>query len=222
MNSICTVFLATKASQKASTFTSAVRAINLVGMPTENHTNQLFTSLDLELNQPSGKIIQVGACVGNLKTGEVIDKLSVFVKIDEPLNPDIIKLTGITEAQMLGGVSLFEAYEMLRSLHVKYECFVNPIVWGGGDTSEIKKELKAINPEWDETNWCFGRRWIDVKTVLQVYCFSRNIKLQSGLAKSLIKVGLTFEGKKHNALDDAVNTFRVAHKLVALIGVAPN
>ena len=59
-------------------------------------TPTIFTSLDLELNQPSGKIIQIGAAVGHLMTGEIIEKFSCFIKIDEALDERIIKLTGAT------------------------------------------------------------------------------------------------------------------------------
>lgn len=45
----------------------------------------ILTAVDLELNQPSGKIIQIGACKGNIETGEVISSFSCFVDPQEPL-----------------------------------------------------------------------------------------------------------------------------------------
>ena len=35
---------------------------------------ELLVSLDLELNQPSRRIIQIGAVVGNIRTGEIVSR----------------------------------------------------------------------------------------------------------------------------------------------------
>jgi len=42
-----------------------------------------LTSLDLEMNQPSGKIIQIGAVVGDTATGEVSHRLRIYVNPGE-------------------------------------------------------------------------------------------------------------------------------------------
>ena len=169
-----------------------------------------FVTLDLEMNQPSGKILQVGACVGNFDTGEILAKYSEHIKLDEPLNPFIIQLTGITKQQVDNVSPLVKAYEVLRTLYNEHNCFRNPITWGGGDSEFLRQQLDY------QDDWIFGRRWIDLKTIFQFYRFSTNQQVQGGLAKSLTKVGLKFEGRKHDALDDAVNTFRLAYKMKAL------
>jgi hypothetical protein len=33
---------------------------------------ELIVALDLELNQPSGRIVQIGAVLGNVRTGEIV------------------------------------------------------------------------------------------------------------------------------------------------------
>ncbi|MBN8555436.1 MAG: exonuclease domain-containing protein [Deltaproteobacteria bacterium] len=175
----------------------------------------IFTSLDLELNQPSGKIIQIGAAIGHLMTGEIIEKLSCFIKIDEALDERIIKLTGITESDLASGVSLEEGYVQLSAIHLKHKAFMNPIVWGGGDSIAVRRELEEKDQDFfKERAFCFGRRWIDIKTIYQMYRFANGLKMQSGLSKSLGRLGLQFKGKKHNALDDATNTFFLASKLI--------
>lgn len=175
----------------------------------------IFTSLDLELNQPSGKIIQIGAAIGHLATGEILEKFSCFIKIDEPLDERIIKLTGITESDLASGITLEEGYRQLAAIHINHKAFMNPIVWGGGDSLAIRHELEERDPDFfKEHNFCFGRRWIDIKTIYQMYRFANGLKMQSGLSKSLGRFGLQFKGKKHNALDDAVNTFLFAAKLL--------
>ena len=92
-------------------------------------------------------------------------------------------------------------------MHERYVSFVNCITWGGGDSQELLGQLTANNPEF--TGWCFGRRWLDAKSIYVSYRLANGLPIQGGLAKSMTKVGLKFEGQKHNALDDSENTFRM-------------
>lgn len=171
----------------------------------------IFTSIDLEMDQPGNEIIEVGACVGNLRTGEILEEGRWYVKLDHPLNPMIVQLTGITD-QLLAekGVTLQEAYAGLTELHKKHGSHRNPLVWGQGDSPLLRKQLGISDLE----AYLFGRREFDVKTLFQFWRFSQGEKLQSGLAKSLTKLGLAFDGRKHVARDDARNTFRGAHALL--------
>jgi inhibitor of KinA sporulation pathway (predicted exonuclease) len=66
----------------------------------------------------------------------------------------------------------------------------------------------------DEETFYFGRRFIDVKTVFISYQWANNFKHQAGLANALTKLSLNFQGKKHNAKDDAKNTFLIFHELL--------
>lgn len=168
---------------------------------------EIFTSIDLEMNQPSGKIIQIGACIGNITTGAILDKLRIYVNCGEHLNPAITELTKITQADVDNGLPIQEAYEKLKKMHENYGSFVNAITWGGGDSSELLEQLKAENPNFE--GWCFGRRWLDTKTLFVSWRFANGQPIQGGLARSMTKVGLAFQGQKHDALDDAVNTFRM-------------
>jgi DNA polymerase III alpha subunit (gram-positive type) len=168
----------------------------------------LFTALDLEMNQPSGKIIQVGACVGDLDSGAILRRFNQIVSLDEPLNPFITQLTGITEERIAAeGQPLIGVYGALKKFHE--QSFMNPITWGGGDSVELLKQLGA-----DTGGWPFGRRWIDCKTLFIARQLARGEKMQSGLAKAMTKCGLRFEGKKHDAADDAANTWRLFVRLV--------
>lgn len=181
---------------------------------------EIFTSLDLEMAQPSGNIIQIGACVGNIRTGEILEKLSVFVNPKEPLSQEIIDLTGIKQQDVDSAGTLVEAYNQLREVHVKHGSFLNPITWGGGDSECLMTQLlyqKSIGPETGFSGWCFGRRWIDTKTLFVSWRLANGQPIQGGLAKSMLKVGLRFEGRKHNGLDDAVNTFHMYRKMLELL-----
>jgi inhibitor of KinA sporulation pathway (predicted exonuclease) len=174
-------------------------------------------SLDLEMNQPSGKIIQIGAVVGDLDSGVVVERFGIFVECNEPLNPEITKLTGITVHDLSRGVSLPAAYSELLRFHEKHRPFCNPLTWGGGDSAELKKQLDGSC-----THWVFGRRWIDVKTIYQTQCIAGGKPLQGGLARVMTKYGLKFKGRKHNAVDDAENTFLLYFEMLKMFKVTSN
>lgn len=172
------------------------------------------------MNQPSGKIIQIGAVFGNLISGKIYEKLSLFINPGEPINSEIKELTGISDEDVSGGVPLVEGYERLEALHHKYCSFTNPLVWGGGDSDHLRQQIEVCQPNYfSEKLYCFRRRWLDIKSLFQMYCVANDLKMRSGLQNSMAKAGLSFEGHNHNACDDALNTFLVAHKLVALLKI---
>jgi inhibitor of KinA sporulation pathway (predicted exonuclease) len=169
--------------------------------------NLIVTSLDLELNKSGNKttsIIQIGAIVGNLSTGEILERVNLIVNPQEPLDPFIIKLTGITQEQVDSGIPLKEAYSILSNVHTKHGSLRNCVTWGGGDNQELRSQL-GLN----EQNFIFGRRWIDVKTIYQSYRMSQDMKIQAGLKKACHNMGLLFKGPAHDALQDAENTFNL-------------
>ncbi len=162
-------------------------------------------SFDLELNQaPTGaKIIEIGACVGDILTGEILESYSAFVNPEEKLVDHIILLTSITQQQVDAAGTLLAAYQGMEALAARHACQRMPIVWGGGDGATLRKELPP------ETPWSFGRRELDVKAVFQAYEMAVGEKVQAGLAKAMTRLGLAFKGRKHRAIDDANNTFLI-------------
>lgn len=169
--------------------------------------------LDLELNNKdlpniAPKIIQIGAVILNLETGNVPAQLSVYINPHEELAPFIINLTGITQNDVDHGLELEGAYEELKKFHKDYNCHFTPVVWGAGDCEALRSELGL-----DNKSFIFGRRYFDAKTLYQTYQIMNNKNPASGLAKALIKLGLKFEGRKHNAVDDAYNTAIIFYKL---------
>lgn len=177
----------------------------------------LLVALDLEMNQPSGRIIQIGACVGQWLTGEIVSSFSQLARpAMEPLDPHIVDLTGITSERMAReGVSLEEAYARLQAWLAPYreQRHLNPLTWGGGDSLTLREQLG-----FGDERWAFGRRWLDVKTVYQTWRMLQNKPIEGGLAKAMTKLGLAFIGRKHDAKDDAVNTFRMYHALLKALG----
>jgi len=174
-------------------------------------------SFDLELNQAASgaKIIEIGACVGNMGNKDIIDEYTAIVNPNEQLEERIIALTGITQAMVDGGTTLLNAYEGMIKMAIKHDCLRMPLTWGCGDLPDLKAEL----PE--HATRYFGRRELDAKTLYQCYQIAKNDKVQSGLAKSMTKLGLNFKGTKHRATDDAKNTFLIFCALLDEFKVSP-
>ena len=174
-----------------------------------------LTCLDLEMNQPSGKIIQIGAVVGDTMSGVISQRLRIYVNPGEPITEFITGLCGITQEQIDNeGVSLEAAYNVLKDFHNKHATFINPLTWGGGDSQELYDQL---DPD-ARKDWCFGRRWIDAKTVMVSRMIAKQDRVESGgLNSSMKKLGLKFQGRKHDAQDDAENTFKIYYHMLQMI-----
>jgi len=175
----------------------------------------VFTAIDLEMNQPSGTIIQIGIAVGDITTGTILESASVVINPHETLSEFIINLTGITQAQVDGGEDLVSGYNKICAIHKRHNAFMNPITWGGGDSAELKEQLTRAG--FAEGRWVFGRRWIDAKTVYISTRIANRESIQSGLSKSMTNVGLNFKGRKHDAKSDAENTFYMYARLLEII-----
>lgn len=167
--------------------------------------------LDLEMNQPSNKIIQIGYVIANTKTRVCSIQRTIFVNPGEPIAEFITELTGITNDDVAGAVTLDIAYEQM----VK-ECVDNGInkfgfQWGSGDIYCLNRELATLGV----TPTLFTGRAFDVKAMYQAYAmFKPQGKTKCGLAKAMKELGLEFEGQQHNAASDAYNTWRVLEHLV--------
>lgn len=183
---------------------------------------RIWTAFDLEMNQPSNEIIQIGAVKFNIETMELYGKLRIYVKIQEKLcrDPkicDIVQLTGITDGILQEeGVSLLEAYQGLAAFHRAdvegAKGMVNPIVWGGGDSRLLRAQVEAAGHQWGNGDYyCFGNREMDMKSFHQLISMSRDKPFAGGLAKSLHKWSGQFQGRSHDATVDAYNTAKIAH-----------
>lgn len=157
---------------------------------------------DLEMNKPSNKIIQIGVVIGDLSKNRILTTFNRFINPEEPLDDFIISLTGITQAQVDQGEPLGTVKGQLDSLITEYKACKSPLVWGNGDLRTLKAQ--------GGTGYFQGiHREIDLKTVHQLTCLAKGQSMRGGLEKSMGMYGLKFEGRPHDALDDAINTFRI-------------
>lgn len=161
-------------------------------------------SLDLEMNQPSDKIIQMGYVIFDVKRKKIIKSVSIFVNPEELLAEEIVQLTGITQDQVDSGVSLPEAYNNLKSDIEQHQVTRHCLEWGPDD--RFLRDQLSIN----QKDFIFRSRSYDVKSFYQMYQAAKsNGKVHSGLKSSMETLGLSWNGEfgqPHNALADAYNT----------------
>lgn len=82
------------------------------------------------------------------------------------------------------------------------------VQWGQGDSDHIRKELGLGYKE-----YVFRPRIWDVKSLYQIHQAFKNDAVAAGLEKALKTVGMEFEGRPHDALNDALNTYRIFYEL---------
>lgn len=177
-------------------------------------------SLDLELNTDGSgiteDIIQVGYTAFNALTGEIVETSGDYIKIEKPLYPYIINLTGITQKDIDdNGVSISQSYKnLLNFLNRNSVKFFQMVTWGGGDLDAYKKEVTASGEE-----WTLGRSECNIKSLYQAYKIANDQNYSGGLKRCMNKCGLGWSvyvenlpsGHKkqrtaHDARCDALNT----------------
>lgn len=171
-----------------------------------------FLALDLELNQPSGRIIQVGVAIGSpAQSEEEFVVRQWLLSPDEPLAAFITELTGITDADLAErAVSWEQMAQELLALIEEHKPFVNPVTWGGGDSVELLQAFKERGIAFP----AFGRRWIDCKTYHVFSSLAQGKSTSGGLRSIMARYGLTFKGVAHRADTDAFNTLRMFFRLL--------
>ena len=171
---------------------------------------------------PSRKIIEIGIAVGDTDSNEIIEEKNWLIKIDEPITEFITDLTGINDKMLEeNGIELVDAYQELMECMKNHMPFMNPLVWGGGDVDHLLKQVSVLE-QWPFIaakygEHPFGRRIIDAKTLYVSWRIANGFMPAGGLAKSLTKFGIAFEGKKHRAMDDARNTFIIYCEMLKML-----
>jgi len=182
---------------------------------------EYYLALDLELNNAEDgstsnpPIIQVGVAIGTFDhyTDNSIITKKWYLNPNEPIYPFITNLTGITDEDILTKSVTHEVLaEELGALIREYKPFINPVTWGGGDSTELKQEFVDRNIAFP----FFGRRWIDVKTWYILRMIAAGKRPAGGLRSAMGLYKMKFEGTPHRADVDALNTLRLFFKIVDL------
>lgn len=166
---------------------------------------------DLEANQPSGKIIEIGA-VKFTREGEIKDQFQVFVNPLEKMDPYVRKLCGITDADVQGGVDLATAVSQFYAWATAESKNVLLCAWGNYDIAELRQQCKEERIEFP-----FRGKGIDAKSVaVWVTAMMKKPISSDGLTTMMNGWGVLFDnalGNRHRGLGDAYNTARLLQRI---------
>lgn len=181
-------------------------------------------ALDLEFNRPSTKLIQIGAVMGDMLTGNIDSGFSCWVNPNEPLNPGVAELTGLTQEVADAAPTVEDAYMQMGTWLKPYELIrsLTPLTWGNAANAVL---CAAVGLKPSDEEWYFSAKANNVK---QYFALATTHPLLFGLLSrigmetilvgnlesSVAKFGLTFEGEPNNAMYRAANTFRLYRALI--------
>lgn len=75
--------------------------------------------------QKQPKAIEFGGALLDPATGEITEEASIMIDPGEPLSPEIVKITGITDADLRGAPSFEKALPQLRRIFSEATCAVS-------------------------------------------------------------------------------------------------
>ena len=156
--------------------------------------------IDLEMNKPSGSIIQIGAVCYDARQSKVVSTYLETVNPNETIDGYITELTGITQTEVDSCLPLEEVAARFATWAREVGTGKLLAAWGS-DCYYLKQRIPAKYYVWN--------RALDLKQMSTVMQAVLPGKSGGGLATQMARLGIEFEGKQHNALTDAENTVRL-------------
>jgi len=160
--------------------------------------------IDLEYNQPSRSIIEIGAYCVDLKGQYPPIAFSQLVDPKEILDPRIIDLCGIKQEDVDGQPLIQDALESFWNWIKDTAQTKNVSAWGS-DVYELIEASKKAGVRYPDR-----LRSLDIKEMASIFrsCYPSS-KQKGGLLATMNLFGLEFEGRQHRALNDAIQTARL-------------
>lgn len=168
--------------------------------------------IDLELSQPSKRIIELGAVCIDLKNDTKMRNIKMFSKVanigEERLSDFIIQLTGITQQEVDAGQSLETVLlDFWQWRQEEAQC-KHISAWGNDywHVLEACRDLKVHYPD--------KLKFLNIKEFATVFrsCLPQS-RQKGGLKSTMEMFGLPFLGTPHRALVDSQNTARLLIEL---------
>ncbi|MEV0883796.1 exonuclease domain-containing protein [Streptomyces microflavus] len=142
------------------------------------------------------EIIEIGLTVVDLRAGERVAKHRLLVRpARSEVSPFCTELTGLTQAEVDGGLTFAEACRVLAAEH--RTGLLPWASWGDYDRKQFTLQCQRSGAEYP-----FGHRHTNAKAV---FTTSYGLRRRPGMAQALELAGLPLEGRHHRGDDDAWN-----------------
>lgn len=167
--------------------------------------------IDLEMNQPSGTVIQIGSVHLNMNTGEITRRLSIITNPGELPCSRISALTGISPEQVSEGMLLIPAIQKLwedAGTKVRLGAWGKDWKWVTQNVVHYAlHDPKRHNPL-PHPDIILGKS-LDMQSFYRTLMILRGDKKKPGLKVTAKNLGVEWEGSEHDAQDDAYMTAKV-------------
>lgn len=174
--------------------------------------------LDLEMDKITQKNNDIITCImetieiGAVMLDEELNEITSFRTFVKPMHiqeisPMITRLTGITNATIMGAPRFATAFRMFSNWcqEANDEFIIH--TWSNSDYHQIISEIESKEYELNEVEKkMMATEWSDFQIE-----FDKRVKKnrQLSLRAALEMIGEDFTGKEHDALDDARNTAKL-------------
>lgn len=162
---------------------------------------------DSSKQERESEIIEVGASVLHLDTGQIEKKSDLFVKpiINPILSPFCTELTSITQEMVdTQGVSFIAALDIMRE-----EFKSKKMIWASwGDYDRLMFRRQCLQYGYP---YPFSEQHINVKTL---FSLMYRIEHTVGMKEALKRVGLSLDGTHHRGVDDSYNIAKILRLLL--------
>ena len=156
----------------------------------------------------TNEIIEIGACMLDENLWE-IGKFQIYVKpeYNDVIVPKISKLTGITNEMVANAPTFSVAFKQFTDWCLNIKDDVMIYAWSNTDHSQVMKEIQLKQYKLsEEEHKLMEHGWTDFQNEFDIHLgFERQISLKLALDMA----GIDFNGRQHDALDDARNTAKL-------------
>jgi inhibitor of KinA sporulation pathway (predicted exonuclease) len=167
-------------------------------------------------DQPN-EVIEVGICVLETKTGNILDPSGYVIKPRfTKVSPFCTKLTGWTQEDVDAGADI---HDTLRAIAADYGITKNHVWFSCGEYDKIKLgcDGKAsvgglYGVRRDANPFAYMRAHMNIKTM---FALKHKLDREMGMDRMLAKIGETLEGKHHNGCDDAFNIAKIVRNVLS-------
>lgn len=163
--------------------------------------------VDLELNQPSNSVIQIGAITVDLRSCRVLSRFDQFCALPEGevLSEFITELTGITGPQVDSNSTPHYKFGLTQFWKYVADSQCRVVSAWGTDVDQLIRDADQLGIERPRRI-----RRLDIKSMFSVLkCGLPSSRVRGGLRETLETLGLEFTGRQHNALTDSLNTAKL-------------
>ena len=156
----------------------------------------------------TNEIIEIGASMLDENLWE-IGKFQLYVKpeYNDVIVPKISRLTGITNEMVANAPTFSVAFRQFTNWCLSIKDDVMIYAWSNTDYSQVMKEIQLKKYKLsEEEHDLLDHGWTDFQNEFDIHLgFERQISLKLALDMA----GIDFNGRQHDALDDARNTAKL-------------